>query len=338
MTGILILIVLGIVLGGAGVLGLLWRASRAGAERGIGRPFLRVGLWVGLAAAVLVFSLIHTQWSVLYGFAAGLVLYVLALGWDEFMDRTLTRFYASLRRETGSYFGGVLSWFVLFLFVLFMGWQFWMNLTTYQQVTMNTAFGPVYWVVVFLFPLLTMGTFAAEKAEGTEEVLMTAPVSEVSVTLAKYLGILVFYGVMLLPSVVELGILRHIGGACDCGVGSIGKPDTGPVLTGYLGLILMGAFFASIGVFASSLTKSQILAAILSWMFAVLLLFSSGLVEALGWTGTDPGSMLSYLAPPEHLMTFLQGVVAVKDVMYFVSFIVFFLFLTVRSVESRKWR
>jgi len=197
---------------------------------------------------------------------------------------------------------------------------------------MRGVFSYVSFFGWFLFPLLTMGLFSRERSEGTIETLMTAPISDAAVTIAKYLAAISFYLVMLLPSVIYFMILTAIGE-------EIGKPDPGPVFSAYIGMVLTGSFFIAMGLFCSAITGSQILAALLCWVMIILFMISAGLAEMLSLTGTWLGDALEYIEPnSQHLEPFFTGVIDPKNVLYFLSFIVFFLFLSVRSIETRKWR
>ena len=328
--GVLLGVVVAWLLGTA-LLGLAWRLGREGGP-GFGRSLVPAIVWFVTGFGALVWIVMRSQWGAIYGAAGGAALCVIAFAWDEFYDRVATSFYACVKREVTALFSTAIPYFVLFLFVLLSGVFFWAYLKGTQVASLRYAFENVAQFGIFLFPLLTMGAFAREKAEGTVEVLMTAPISDVSVVVSKFLGILSFYLVMLLPTVIYYAILAWIGQAK-------GLPETGPIWTAYLGMVLLGSFFISMGMLASSLTSSQILAALLSWVFVIVFLIAEGLVQVLGLTGTDLGDALSYLSPlGPHLNTFLTGVIDPKDVVFFLSFIVFFLFLAVRSVESRKWR
>ena len=179
-------------------------------------------------------------------------------------------------------------------------------------------------VPIAFLPLITMRLFPEEKRQGTMELLLTAPVTDVQIVLGKYLAALGFYVVMLMASFVHM-VFVFVWGA----------PDLGPLLAGYLGLFLIGAAFLSLGLFISSLTESQIVAGVITFALSSLLYmvgFSSSLV------GESLGRVLSYLSIVTHYQDFGKGVIDTKDVLYFVSLSVLGVFLTVRSVESLRWR
>lgn len=178
-------------------------------------------------------------------------------------------------------------------------------------------------LVLFLLPLLTMRTIAEEVRSGTLELLLTAPVTDGQIVLGKFLAALSLYGVMLVLSGPHLGVLFFYS-----------RPDFLPVLSGYLGLLLLGAAVAALGLFFSSLTRNQIVAGLLTFG-AVLMLW---LLEFAGQRGGGAGRFFAYLSVTGHLDAFARGVVATRDLVYYLTFIAFFLFLTRESLRSRRWR
>lgn len=180
-----------------------------------------------------------------------------------------------------------------------------------------------FWIfTLFIVPILTMRLLAEERRSGTLEVLLTSPVSEATVVFGKFLGALGFFLVLWLPSLLFIVYL-----------GAQTSVDPGAVAGGYLGITLIGAYFLAIGTFASSVTKNQILAAILA--FAILIpVFSAGLFES----GADPArqSLLGYLNVWEHMDEFARGIVDTRRLVYYVSGTVFFLLLASVTLASKK--
>ena len=158
---------------------------------------------------------------------------------------------------------------------------------------------------------------------GTIELLLTYPVRDGAVLAGKYLAALALYAIMIGLTMLYPGIVVYFA-----------RPEWGPVLTGYLGLLLMGAMFIAVGVFASSLTENQIVASITT--FGVLLIF-----WILGWSadyaGGTVGRVLQHLSLLEHNESFAKGVLDTKDILYYLNFTVLALFLTLRSLEARRW-
>lgn len=311
----------------------LYLRFRRGALWGPGCVWLSACLGaVGALVAIYFFESEAGEPWALAGFLAGSVAGFLALGLDEIFDRYLTTFYACVRREVRALFTTPIPYFVLFIYVLVSGLFFWASLQETQRVGFRDSFDRLAEFSVILFPLLTMGALSRERSEGTIEVLLTASVSERSVVASKFVGTMVFYLAMIAPTLVYYVVLREIGR-------EIGKPDPGPVYSAYLGMILSGGLFISIGLFASALTSRQILAAILSWLLLLILRNLKPISNVLGFGGTTVGDALEYMDPVHlHLAPFLRGIIDPQDVVYYLSFTVFFLFLASLSLQSRRWR
>jgi ABC-2 type transport system permease protein len=222
----------------------------------------------------------------------------------------------------GVIFASIMSWFVTQGMQMGMGMGP-QNLNVNQQLIrplmMNLAV-----ISLFLLPAITMRSYAEEKRSGTIELLLTSPLTDVQIVLGKFIGALALFVVMLAITLIHIGLLFLFG-----------RPDWKPLVTGYLGMLLFGASFVSIGVFISSLTRNQIIAGVAT--FAVGLLF-----WVIDWVGALFGptaeSVFRYLSMTGHLDDFVKGVIDTKHVVYYVSFIAFGLFLTLRSVDTERWR
>ncbi len=179
-------------------------------------------------------------------------------------------------------------------------------------------------ILIFLIPLLTMKLIADEKKMKTDELLLTSPLKISSIIIGKYLAALIIYTIILLFT-ATYSIFTF----------TYGKPELIPVLTAYLGLFLIGAVFIAIGVFASSLTENQIVAAIISFSTLLIIWVISWLSESVGpqW-----GAVFSYLSFFTHFQNLIKGVIDTKDLVYYFSFIFFSLYLTYTIFEFRKWR
>ena len=179
-------------------------------------------------------------------------------------------------------------------------------------------------LVLFLLPMVTMRTYSEEKRSGTIELLLTSPITDWQIILGKFIGAMALYGAMLLVTMIHLGLLFYFG-----------RPEWKPVLTAYLGLLLLGGCFVSVGLFISSLTKNQIVAGMVT--FAVFLL-----LWVITWIGSFSGptvdQLTQYLSIVDHLDDFGKGVLDTTHIIYYLSFITFGLFLTSKSVESERWR
>ncbi len=245
------------------------------------------------------------------------------------------------QKELKSYFASPIAYIVIGFFALVFGWFYYvavnfflqaslqMGMPGAGQVNVNTmAIRPllqnVAVVALFMLPLITMRTYAEEKRSGTIELLLTSPLTDTQIVLGKFLGAVSLYALMLLVTWIHVGILFIYG-----------NPEWKPIVTGYLGLLLMGSSFLSIGLLISSLTRNQIVAGMVT--FAVLLL-----LWTMNWMSESAGptmqKVLSALSITERFDDFSKGVVSVSHLVYYVSFISFGLFLTAKSVDSERWR
>lgn len=230
------------------------------------------------------------------------------------------------KRELNTYFLSPIAYVVLTAFALAQGIMF--SLAVRPPLDPDRAaqwalYLPVLLLIVAI-PLLTMRLLSDETYRGTIETLMTAPVTEAEVVLGKFVGALVFAVVMLVPILVEVVFLRFLG-----------EMDLGPLLSGFLGVFLLGSQFIAIGLLCSALTRIQVASAIIC--FALLL--GLYLIGFLGGDSTTASvRVLRYLSPPTHYTSFLKGIVDTRDLAYLVITTAAFLFLTVKALELRKWR
>jgi ABC-2 type transport system permease protein len=248
---------------------------------------------------------------------------------------------AIAQRELNAYFSSPIAYVLIGFFALLFGWFFYVPLAYFEQQSMNMGMNPgqalnvnqmlvgptlmnTTVIMLFLFPLITMRTYSEEKRSGTIELLLTSPVTDVQIILGKFLGAMLLYAAMLAITLIHVGILFIYG-----------EPEWKPIATGYLGLLLMGGSFLSLGLFISSLTKNQIVAGIAT--FAVFLM-----LWVVNWIGTFVGptmqTILTHLSLTDHFDDFAKGIIDTKHVIYYLSFMAFGLFLTAKSVDSERWR
>ncbi|MDB6067897.1 MAG: type transporter [Pedosphaera sp.] len=242
------------------------------------------------------------------------------------------------RRELAGFFVSLTGYVIIAAVVFLMGLSFVDMLMLLQgeptpmPVTQMFYSTQYFWLILLLAtPVITMRLFALEKYSGTFETLMTTPVSDLEVVLAKFTAAMIFYMVMWLPSLACILILRNY----------INKPealDVGLIGSTFFGIFLVGGLFMSLGCFASSLTRSQIIAAMVSFTLGVtmfLLSFLPGHVQvSAGWQA----EVLSYMALFDHMNDFARGLMDTRHVVFYVSLTFLFLFLTLRVVQSRRWK
>ncbi|RKY04316.1 ABC transporter permease [Candidatus Poribacteria bacterium] len=234
-----------------------------------------------------------------------------------------------LVKELYTYFVSPVAYFVLFVFVGIIGFLFSSSLIiggiNRMETTevLNVLFLNMSVTLLFFAPAMTMKLFAEERRTGTIELLMTSPVRDVEVVMGKYLASLTLL-LMMLALTLPFPIITSF----------YGKVDVGPVISGYVGLILLGASFLSIGILVSSMCRNQIVAALTSFGILLLLWLIGFIARGRGTIG----EVLRYLSLVEHFEDFARGIIGLKHVIYYLSVTAVFLFATVRSVESAKWR
>ncbi len=224
---------------------------------------------------------------------------------------------------TGVFFYIYLVMFVQEVFLVKSNFRLQGSVVNINEYVVEGIFSSMIFFFLFIAPLLTMRTFAEERRRRTDELLFTAPLSVTQLVLGKYLACL-FVLVVTLALTGYLPVFFRM----------TTETDMGPVFTGYLGLLLAGSSFVSLGLFASSLTENQIVAALLA--LVGLLVF-----WVIGWAGTEGQSasgVFSYLSQYEHFKSFPKGIVDTRDVFYHGAFTALFLFATHRVVDSTRWR
>jgi ABC-2 type transport system permease protein len=247
------------------------------------------------------------------------------------------------KKEMRLYFTSPIAWVILTIFSLITGYFFYSIFAFFTLASMQSMMNPMMGrelnvtdsvlrplfsnisvILLLLMPLVTMRLFAEERRSGTIELLLTFPVRDGAVLAGKYLAAMSVYAAMLGLTLVYPAIVLYFT-----------RLEWGVLLAGYVGLLLMGATFLAVGVFVSSLTENQIVASITT--FGILLVF-----WVLGWSadyaGGVWGRVLAHVSLLEHFDSFAKGVLDTKDILYYVDFTVVALFLTLRSLEARRWK
>ena len=228
-------------------------------------------------------------------------------------------------REIQTYFTSPMGYIVALVFLVLTGYFFGLGVSEdFPEATIQRYVDPIAFILVLLAPAMTMRLLAEEQKLGTVELLLTSPVRDWEVVLGKFLASLTFFIVTLALTLYYVVLLY-----------AFGSPDPGPVWSGYLGLILYGATALSVGLLASSLTNNQIVALVVG--FGILLIMSlidlaSGQVDGVWET------VLSQIGLTAHLDDFSRGIVDTNNIIYYLSMTAVFLFLTVRALETRRWR
>ena len=254
----------------------------------------------------------------------------------------MSNILAIAHKEVKSYFSSPIAYIAIGLWALLYGYFFFAILNFFVRQSMQMSqFGPqsmnlnqqlirpllqnVTILVLFLMPMVTMRTYAEEKRSGTMELLLTSPITDFQIVLGKFFGALSLYAVMLLVTLLHLGALYFYGG----------RPEWKPIITSYIGLLLLGGCFIAVGLFISSLTKNQIVAGMVTFAVFLLLWIITWMGNFFGPTGEK---LTTYLSIIDHFDDFGKGVLDTTHLVYYLSFITFGLFLTAKSVDSERWR
>lgn len=228
------------------------------------------------------------------------------------------------RREMYAYFSSSIAYLVAAAFLFLCGLFFVGGVTQWRDATMQSLFGSLSIVLIFVAPILTMRLLSRERDQGTIELLLTAPVRSWEVVVGKFLASFLFYLGMIFLTGFYLPILLRYG-----------DPDMGAIGARYLGVAFLGAAMLSLGVFTSALTRNQVIAAVLGVVAGVSLWLTDVLSAVLG---SNARKVMEYLAPSGHYYNFLDGIIDTRDLIYYVSVVVIFLFLASQVLESRRWQ
>ena len=242
------------------------------------------------------------------------------------------------RRELGSFFVSFIGYVVIALTAFLLGISF---LSLIESLAGEATPMPLtelfylveyFWLILlFTSPIITMRLFSLEKFSGTFETLMTAPVSDLQVVLAKFTAALIFYMVLWLPLAGCVLILRY--GAHDPTL-----LDPGTMASTFFGIFLLGCLYMSLGCFASALTKNQIVAAMTSFAIGISLFIIGYIAGQFPMQSTWTTEVLGYISMRNHMLDFSRGVIDTRHVIFYLSLTTFFLFLTYKAVESRRWK
>lgn len=255
-------------------------------------------------------------------------------------QRPARNVWALAKRELGFYFNSPIAYIVITLFLVVSGAMLFVfdlpdgagDFFAANEASLRGLFGPtnpesfggIPLLFVFLVPAVTMRLIAEEKRTGTIELLVTWPVTDAQIVLGKYLGAVLFVGIMLLATVpVALT------------VGGLGKMDVGVAIGGYLGLFLLGSAYAGIGLMTSSWTRNQIVAYLVGALLCGLFYFVDGMLGLL-WDGAR--NFFAGLSFKAHFQNVARGVVDLRDIVFYASFIVVALVVTTLSLQARNWK
>lgn len=229
--------------------------------------------------------------------------------------------FAIYRKELRSYFSSPIAYIVTAMFLFLAGFFYYSAVIVFRMASLEAPFSNIVIVLIFLMPLLSMRLISEEKKSGTLELLLTRPLREMDIVLGKYFASATVFLVMLLPTAIYGGLLFYIS-----------KPDLYPMLTQYAAVFLVGLSFLALGLFASSLTENQIVAAVIGFTIILVLWLLTWITSSLG-----EDNIIGYFAVSSHFNDLIMGVIDARDIVFFVSFILFWLFVTAKIIDSKRW-
>ncbi|MDI6767364.1 MAG: ABC transporter permease [Bacteroidota bacterium] len=227
------------------------------------------------------------------------------------------------QKELRSFFNSPVAYIVIVVYLAILGWFFVSNLFINNISTLRTVFEMTPFLLLFFAPAMTMRLISEEKKSGTLELLFTKPIKEYEIVTGKFLAVWALYFFTLSPTLCYY-----------LTVSILGTLDTGAVIGGYLGLLLVGAVFLAVSVFGSALTENQVVAFIVS-LFIVFTLFI--LDKILFYLPTSIAVVLEYVSIDYHFSNIARGVIDTRDIIYYFSTIGFALFLATNVLQKRRW-
>ncbi|GIU70087.1 MAG: gliding motility-associated ABC transporter permease subunit GldF [Candidatus Woesearchaeota archaeon] len=242
--------------------------------------------------------------------------------------------FALYRKEISSFLNSLIGYIVIVVFLVIISLFMWvfpgeMNILDAGYANIDTLFIIAPWVFMFLVPAITMRSFADERKSGTIELLLTRPLSDIQIVMAKYLAGVTLVLLSLIPTLVYYISVHLLGNP-------IGNIDTGGMWGSYIGLFFLASGFVAVGIFASSITENQIISFIVAVFLCFFFYIGFDSISNLALFGKVDAFIIQ-LGIQEHYLSMSRGVIDTRDVVYFFSLAAFFLLLTKTVLESRKW-
>lgn len=231
------------------------------------------------------------------------------------------------KRELTSLFFSPIAYVVFGVFALISSMLFMADFQPGQQASMRMSFGGIVWLLVFVVPAISMRLLSEELRSGTIETLMTSPLSDAHVIVGKWLGAVAFLVVLLSPLVLQAAILEVFA-----------SPDYGPLVTGLLGLLLVGALYLAVGTLMSAANENQIIVFLLTLLVTGFLTIGLTFLAPLTLWPERVQETLFYINVDRRFEDFSKGVIDTRNVIFFVTGVAMFLFIAVKVLESKRWR
>lgn len=231
---------------------------------------------------------------------------------------------AIFKREVFSYFNSIIGYIFIAVMYFFAGLFFWATSLYPNNADLGDVYSNIFMIVMFLVPLLTMRIFSEDYRQKTDQLLITAPIRTVSIAFQKYFAACAVYGIAVSITLVY-GIV----------ISFFTIPDWITIVGNFVGVLVLGMTLISIGTFLSSITDSQIVAAISTYVVSLFIILMDGIAQF--FNGTFVYTILSYLSFSKHYKSFTMGIADFSDIIFFVSIAALFVFLSSETVEKRRW-
>jgi ABC-2 type transport system permease protein len=234
--------------------------------------------------------------------------------------------YILFKKELMAYFNSPIAYIFIGVFLVVGNWLFFKDFFLHNQVSMRGYFSLLPFIFLFMAPAITMRLWAEEKKSGTIEFLLTLPINDLQAVLAKFFGALVFLSIALIMT-LSLPITLAF----------LGNVDMGPVIGGYIGALFLGGAYLALGIFISGLTKNQIIAFILG-LAVCFAAFMIGEPFVVNGAPSFAAPIMQSIGLGSHFSNIAKGVIDSKDIIFYITFIFFFLWLNAKMIEGRNWR
>ena len=240
---------------------------------------------------------------------------------------------ALLKKEINEFFSTITGYIVVVVFLLAIGLFMWVfpgqyNVLDSGYASLNTLFTLAPWIFLFLVPAVTMRMIADEKKSGTMELLLTRPITDLQIVVAKYFASLILVLLALLPTLIYFFSVYQLGNPP-------GNVDVGGTIGSYIGLFFLAAIYAAIGIFASSITSNQIIAFIIALLAGFIFYMGFDLLSGM-WIFGNIDTFVMDLGINAHYRSMSRGVIDTRDIIYFISVILIFIFLTKTIIQNRN--
>lgn len=231
---------------------------------------------------------------------------------------------AILKRELSSYFNSATAYVVMAAYFVFSGIFFCVFCFGYNTTSLAGVYGNMFYIIMFIIPIITMKTFSEEKRQKTDQALLTSPTSLTEIVIGKFLGAFMLYAVCCCIFLVYAIVISFFA-----------APDWPVILCTFLGIILLGAALISVNVFISALTESMIIAAVVGMALGLLISFLGNISDMLSIDWVT--AVLEKINPLNYYTNFTYGILSIVDIVFFLTLSGLFLFFTVRVLEKRRW-